>query len=325
LAEGIQQRAESSGGKMKANSKFYGISFGYLVGICLIFMLCLGGFWTVMMRSFDISTPTPILPTQEAATSDNAAVPASTLEEVMIPSPTLPPDLIAMSAKTSPTLPSDPQVSFSIPVSGASCIPDNPPQTGKVVEVVDGDTIKVLLDQDGLTYSVRYIGMDTPEDTSQVEQFGPEATAKNAELVYDKTVTLIRDVSETDQYGRLLRYVLADGVFVNYELVAQGYANTVSYPPDVSCISLFQEAERGASASQLGLWAVPPVLAVIPTTADSAENAPCACSGPDLDCKDFKTHNSAQACYEYCRNAGHGDIHRLDGNDNDGLACESLP
>jgi len=61
---------------------------------------------------------------------------------------------------------------------GASCIPNNTPQTGKVVDVVDGDTIKVLLDQDGQTYTVRYIGMDTPEYTSQVEYFGSEAAVK---------------------------------------------------------------------------------------------------------------------------------------------------
>lgn len=152
-----------------------------------------------------------------------------------------------------------------IPVTGGDCIPGNPPQTGRVVDVVDGDTIKVLLDEDGKTYSVRYIGMDTPENTSQVEYFGPEATAKNSELVYGKTVTLIKDVSETDRYGRLLRYVIADDVFVNYELVAQGYANTASYPPDIACIPTFQAVERQSSSANLGLWGAPPTQAPLPT------------------------------------------------------------
>jgi micrococcal nuclease len=309
---------------MKTNKKFYGVTFGYLAGICMIFMLCLGGFWTAMMRSFNIPTSTPVQSTQEFFTAIIQDTPTRAFEAAIIPTETSAAD--PAIAESSSTVVPNSRVAFLIPITGASCIPNNPAQTGKVVEVVDGDTIKVLLDQDGLTYSVRYIGMDTPEDTTQVEQFGPEATAKNIELAYGKSVTLIRDVSETDRYGRLLRYVVADDVFVNYELVAQGFANTVSYPPDVSCISLFQEAERGASASKLGLWAVPPTLAVLPTSASSAAEAPpCACSGPDLDCKDFKTHNSAQACYEYCRNVGHGDIFRLDGSDNDGLACESLP
>jgi len=210
---------------------------------------------------------------------------------------------------------------------GASCIPNNTLQTGKVVDVVDGDTIKVLLDQDGQTYTVRYIGMDTPEYTSQVEYFGAEAALRNVQLVFGKTITLIKDVSETDIYGRLLRYVLVDNIFVNYELVAQGYANTASFPPDIACIPTFQEAEQKASVSKLGLWNAPPTLVVVPTSpgAGSGGNAPCNCSGSDLDCGDFSSHASAQACHDYCKSLGLGDIFRLDGNDNDGLACESLP
>ena len=53
-------------------------------------------------------------------------------------------------------------------------------------------------------------------------------------------------------------------------------------------------------------------------------SAPCNCSGPDLNCSDFATHTEAQACYEYCKRLGYGDVFRLDG-DSDGIACESLP
>lgn len=211
-----------------------------------------------------------------------------------------------------------------IPLTGDSCIPNNPPQTGRVLDIVDGDTIVVILDQDGEAYSVRYIGMDTPENTSQIEYFGPEATAKNSELVYGKSVTLIKDVSETDRYGRLLRYVIADGVFVNYELVTQGYANTASYPPDIACIPTFQAVEQQASSAKLGLWSKPPTTAPLPTQASFDASGVCSCSGNQYNCPDFSTHANAQACYEYCKSVGRGDIHRLDG-DNDGLACESLP
>jgi endonuclease YncB( thermonuclease family) len=157
----------------------------------------------------------------------------------------------------------------SLVIDNIECIPDIPSQTGKVVDIVDGDTIKVVLDQDGQTYTVRYIGMDTPENTSQVEYFGAEATAKNSELVYGKTVTLIKDVSETDRYRRLLRYVLTDDIFVNYELVAQGYANAIDYPPDISCSILFHDAESNARSQSLGLWeaqnetAPPPASAIV--------------------------------------------------------------
>jgi micrococcal nuclease len=245
-------------------------------------------------------------------------------------SPTLEPTSTSLPIATETQAPLPTVTDAVIPVTGGACIPGNPPQTGRVVDVVDGDTIKVLLDADGKTYSVRYIGMDTPENTSQVEYFGPEATFKNSELVYGKTVTLIKDVSETDRYNRLLRYVIADGLFVNYELVAQGYANTASYPPDVVCISTFQTAEQQASVLKLGLWGAPPtqvILLPLPTapSGGSGGNAPCNCSGPDLDCGDFGTHAAAQSCYNYCMSQGFGDNFRLDGNDNDGLACESLP
>jgi hypothetical protein len=53
------------------------------------------------------------------------------------------------------------------------------------------------------------------------------------------------------------------------------------------------------------------------------QSAVCSCSSDSLNCGDFTTHSSAQACYNYCVSAGRGDIHSLDGN-NDGDACESL-
>lgn len=64
------------------------------------------------------------------------------------------------------------------------------------------------------------------------------------------------------------------------------------------------------------------VILVIPT--QPIQVGVCSCNG-GLDCKDFSTHNQAQACCDYCRSQGFGDVHGLDGNDQDGLACESLP
>jgi hypothetical protein len=51
----------------------------------------------------------------------------------------------------------------------------------------------------------------------------------------------------------------------------------------------------------------------------------CTCTGPDLDCADFSTHNEAQACHNKCMAERGFDVYRLDGDDNDGLACERLP
>ena len=296
--------------------------------------LCVGCFGISTLQGLFAGTPPdPTLDMNAVNTQAHATAVEASIQTLSVPGATAVVEytltLGAVAFSTFSPVATDTQHAV-IPITGASCIPNNPQQTGRVVDVVDGDTIKVLLDEDGLTYTVRYIGMDTPENTSQIEYFGPESTARNIELVAGRMVTLVKDVSETDPFGRLLRYVLAEDVFVNYELVAQGYANTASYPPDVACISTFQEVERQASSLKLGLWSAPPTLAVIvPTTIPSGGggggNAVCNCSGPDLDCGDFTTHSAAQACYNYCVSQGYGDVFRLDGNDNDGLACESLP
>ena len=130
-----------------------------------------------------------------------------------------------------------------------SCAPVTIESQARVVRVIDGDTIEIA----GGTY-VRYIGMDTPESYPEVEFYGPEAKAKNIELVEGKVVTLVKDVSETDKYGRLLRYVYVDGVFVNGELVRLGYARAVAYPPDTKYELLLSQLEKEAKAAKLGIW-----------------------------------------------------------------------
>jgi micrococcal nuclease len=81
----------------------------------------------------------------------------------------------------------------------------------------------------GTVYRVRYIDMDTLE---QGIPYFDEATQANANLVAGQTVILVKDVCETDRFGRLLRYVyLTDGTMVNAELVRQGYAQVATYPP----------------------------------------------------------------------------------------------
>jgi hypothetical protein len=89
-----------------------------------------------------------------------------------------------------------------------------------------------------------------------VECFGQEASNKNKELVEGKRVKLEKDVSETDKYGRLLRYVWVDDVFVNDYLVRQGYAYAYTYPPDVKYAEQFVQAQQEARENNRGLWAI---------------------------------------------------------------------
>ena len=130
-----------------------------------------------------------------------------------------------------------------------SCVPVTE-EGVRVVRVIDGDTIEIA----GGAH-VRYIGIDTLETYPEKELYGPEAKAKNIELVEGKLVTLEQDVSDTDRYGRLLRYVYADGVFVNGELVRLGYARAAAYPPDTRYQWQLEHLEKEAKAAKLGIWA----------------------------------------------------------------------
>ena len=135
------------------------------------------------------------------------------------------------------------------------CIPDDTSQLyGTVVSIIDGDTIRV--DIDGLVYAVRYIGVSAPSLKDPVEHYANEATARNKELVYQKAVTLIQDVSDMDSYGRKLRYVLVDNLFVNQALIVEGYAEVYEHQADTACQETFQRAEQMAGQNMLGIWAL---------------------------------------------------------------------
>lgn len=124
-------------------------------------------------------------------------------------------------------------------------------ETAYVTRVIDGDTIEV--DLNGKAYRVRYIGINSPEYD---QPFGNEATQANSSLVSGKTVILKKDVSETDKYGRLLRYVFVGDLFVNAHLVKFGWAQAATYPPDVKYSSYFVSLEREARENNEGCWAI---------------------------------------------------------------------
>ncbi|MFC2060606.1 thermonuclease family protein [Chloroflexota bacterium] len=133
-------------------------------------------------------------------------------------------------------------------VSLCSC--SEPPGIAQVTRVIDGDTIIIDTGQ-----RVRYIGIDTPETYPLLEDHGLEALQANRELVEGKTVHLEQDVSETDKYGRLLRYVYVNDIFVNAELVRQGLAQAKAYPPDTKYQDYLEKLETGARQTGKGMWA----------------------------------------------------------------------
>ena len=133
----------------------------------------------------------------------------------------------------------------------------SPPESARVTRVIDGDTIAI---EGG--YRVRYIGIDTPEIRPETEAFGIEAWQANRQLVEGKLVRLERDISETDKYNRLLRYVYVDDIMVNAELVRQGLAQVKAYPPDTKYQDFLEALEAEAKGEGRGMWAESPMTSL---------------------------------------------------------------
>jgi micrococcal nuclease len=198
------------------------------------------------------------------------------------------------------------------------CVPqDTSRETALVISIIDGDTIDVRINDQ--VFRVRYIGIDTPE---RDEAFYSQATAYNQQLVFNKTVIMVKDQSETDQFDRLLRYIIVGDRFVNHELVNQGYATASAYPPDTACASSFETAQRRAQTGMLGLWMPTPVPFVPELPVSGGGNSgncdpsyPDVCippRPPDLDCPQISYTNFTVLP---------PDPHGFDG-DGDGIGCE---
>lgn len=145
----------------------------------------------------------------------------------------------------------------STPIATSSAVFGIEGERVLVTKVVDGDTIVI----DG-NQTVRFIGIDTPETKDPrrpVGCFGKEASNKTKELLSGKEVILQKDISETDKYNRLLRYVylpLENGqiLFVNDYLIREGFGYALTYPPDVKYNEQLRQAERQARENKKGLW-----------------------------------------------------------------------
>ena len=136
----------------------------------------------------------------------------------------------------------------------------------KVTRVFYGDTIQISTGE-----KIRYIGVDTSEVYPKEQCYSQEARKRNEELVMGKEVKLVKDISETDKYGRLLRYVYLEDVsdsshpgvpqsgtigsiLINDFLVKTGYAKVETVPPDVKFANQFLESQKYAKDNKLGLW-----------------------------------------------------------------------
>ena len=130
---------------------------------------------------------------------------------------------------------------------------------GFVVDVLDGDTIAVVMEGDSFqqAYVVRYIGVDAPEKTSKTP-WGQVAYEQNRDHLQLKVVRLLRDQTDFDEDGNLLRYVYLGEQLVNLWLVENGLAEAISSEPNVAFQSEIGAGEVLAKESGLGLWGPDP-------------------------------------------------------------------
>lgn len=121
-----------------------------------------------------------------------------------------------------------------------------------VAKVIDGDTIE-LSDK----RKIRYIGINSFEmndERLEIKCLAEKAREANRNLVENKEIEMEKDVSDTDKYGRLLRYVWIDGILVNEELVKNGWAEVSSFPPDIKYQERFRIEQIKAKLNDLGIW-----------------------------------------------------------------------
>lgn len=164
---------------------------------------------------------------------------SSTSSSVTTTSSTTTPLVTTTTASTTTT------TSTTLPTTTAT-----PAAEVSVLSITDGDTMRVLVD--GVNEPLRLIGINAPEGG---ECMAPEAATRLAELVAGGPVVLESDVSDRDQFGRLLRYVYAGDVFVNAALVREGLAIARRYEPDTARAPELEAAQAEAEAAQVGMWA----------------------------------------------------------------------
>lgn len=124
------------------------------------------------------------------------------------------------------------------------------PITAVVARVIDGDTVEL----DG-GERVRYLLIDSPESTTEVECYGFEAAQYNRSLVEGQAVVLTYDEECTDRFGRLLAYVSMQGRDVNRLMIERGFACTLYIPSNgADRIDDYESVEAVARAQAVGMW-----------------------------------------------------------------------
>jgi micrococcal nuclease len=244
------------------------------------------------------------------------------------------------AATTAPSATSTPTVAATRSAAPAAAATGAQTPEGEwlpVVDVVDGDTVKVR--HDGEIVTLRLIGMDTPETVHSdqgVECYGPEASKKAHELLDGASVRLEYDPSQglLDTYGRTLAYVwLRDGRLFNEVMIKEGFAEEFTYDVAYKYQGRFRVAEKAARAARAGLWGVcspkPTTKPAEPKPKPKPQNPKLQEPKPEPE----EPENSLDPRFRTCKEAiahGYGPYYRgkdpeydwyID-RDKDGIVCE---
>lgn len=206
-------------------------------------------------------------------------------------------------------------------------------QEVKVDFVVDGDTIKVLIN--GNVETIRLIGIDTPETVDPrkpVQCFGREASNKAKEILNNQIVYLESDPTqgERDKYQRLLRYVwLGDNTNFNKLMILEGYAHEYTYAVPYKYQTEFKQAEKEAEESSRGLWSPNTcsgntTQAVYQQTVTQSAPANVSNTSGSYSCDCSKTCEQISSCAEAQYQLNTCSCKQRDA-DHDGIACDRTP
>ncbi len=253
--------------------------------------------------------------------SGNAAVPADTHSAQAAPgSAALPPTWTASPDVKGTPAPENAQKQ-PMPALPASCAQAGTGfEQGTAQRVIDGSTVEVQVGDSVLR--VGYAGIQVALETANPGDLSGQLAAQKArELLEGQPVILVKDASEQDSAGRLVRYVFSGSRFINYELARQGLATVLTNSPDQACAAFLQQAEQQAREEKLGIWQSTPVptRTFVPLVTLDPNKAGCDCT-IKYQCSNFKTHAEAQKCLNTCNDYSS----KLD-DDRDGIACENLP
>ncbi|MFZ4453798.1 thermonuclease family protein [Salibacterium aidingense] len=165
-----------------------------------------------------------------------------------------------------------------------------------ILEVVDGDTIKVDMEKGGRE-TIRLLLVDTPETVhpdKPVQPYGAEASAFAKEyLPENKNVTIEIDTSIRDDYDRFLAYIWVDGEMFNEKVIEEGLAR-VAYiiEPNTRYVDRLQQTEEKAREENRGIWSEEGYVTDEGFNPDAVQSG--SCESPDI-----KGNHSSSGDYIY--------------------------